>query len=71
MANAQANASAGGSPAKYEVIMPKDIHGQKMGNYGENWVKDAPGNTIRSKNMKRMMKAKPSQRKKPRSHNPY
>ena len=66
MANAKANASAGGSPAKYENPMPKTMSGEKMGAYGPNQLKKVPDNTIRSRNMKRQDK-----NKKPKKHNPY
>ena len=71
MANAQANASAGGSPAKHQRIdvMPVDTHGNKMGEYGPNWLKNVPQNSIRSKNMKRQDKAK-KKKHNPGSHNP-
>ena len=57
MANAQANASAGGSPAKYEVR-------KSMGmGYSHKSMRKTYSNSIRSKNIKKA--------KKPKSHNPY
>lgn len=60
MANAQANASAGGSPAKYEVRM-KGKKTMSMG-YSKKSMKKTYSNSIRAGNVKRVKKG---------SHNPY